>query len=148
MFERRRALDARAREIVEESGVLWAVARDQAKAELEEGPIPDVQADERPAVTAIVIAVIAAALLVPVFFALASVVVVDCGGFATVGPYDIPCERRADNGLVAWLVVSATGFVASAVLALSRRQPGWMVVPVAVGVCAAIAVGVALVAVW
>ena len=148
MFDRRRAIDARARQIVEESGSLWAVARDQAKAELGFDSIPSSpSASWQDALSAVVIAAVSAVLLVVVFFVFAFVAAVACGGlFDSMAPLNTPCDRRAENGYVVWLAFTACGFVASFVLAFTKRQPAWMFAPVLVGVTAAIVIGTVLVA--
>jgi hypothetical protein len=141
VFERRRAIDARTRQIVEESGVLWAVARDQAKKEIDPPPIepPPIKRglDDPWALLWIPAALVGQALIVvPIWLVVGAWIGLSCGD--TVSQ---PCDDLAESAQLIWTVVLGAVFLTSAVRAYFRHLI-WLLLPipasVLIGVCAVV----------
>jgi hypothetical protein len=131
VLEKRRAIDARARQIVEESGVLWAVAHDQAKAEIGVQESSTVE-ETRPADDGYrdrVVVGCSFAALFAVFGAVAAVILLDSvwrGSDGCLG-YGAFCSDRVNQAVLFGWGVLLAGFAVGWGLTWWMKQVWWSV---------------------
>jgi hypothetical protein len=135
VLEGRRAIDARTRQIVEESGILWALAHDQAKAEIGVHGVQELPSEpstnHSDLFDLVAIWLVSIVFLVPWFLGFA--LFMSCG--STVNR---PCEDSAALAWRLWFVLALGSFAFSGILVYQRRNLLWSILPLTVGIVGAV----------